>query len=361
MLKFHDKIIQIFHMRALKSINANPKLKLIVAIIFITIFWMFSGLLKSSKKVEPAEISKEVHIKSMQSTGGIKTKYVVFTATAFANDSVDLITQITGRVVKKFVSDGARLKTGDKIIQIDNPALAERVDQMKDAVKSAKLRYESSIELKMKQLGSQLDVENAKTALNAAEADLAAAQIALGNSFIIAPFDGVIDSIFVQEGDMLSNMGSGQSLVGKFINIQSVVVKAYASQKEREEIQNSNEAVIINDNGQTSDAKITLISSSADQHNGTFLIKAVSDNSISLVDGESVKLKVKVGDVQAHNVPVSTLIIDKDGDLAVKAVDENKSIKEYKTNIIDEDDNGVWITGLPEKCEVILAGQSYSN
>ena len=204
-------------------------------------------------------------------------------------------------------------------------------------------------------------VKNAKTALNAAEADLAAAQIALGNSFIIAPFDGVIDSIFVQEGDMLSNMGSGQSLIGKFINMKSVVVKAYASQKEREEIQNSNEAVIINDNGQTSDAKITLISSSADQHNGTFLIKAVSNNSISLVDGESVKLKVKVGDVQAHNVPVSTLIIDKDGDLAVKAIDENKSIKEYKTIIIDEDDKGVWITGLPEKCEVILAGQSYSN
>jgi multidrug efflux system membrane fusion protein len=348
-------------MQALERINKNPKLKLISLILGITIIWMISGLLRSSKKVEPTQISTDVSPRIMTSIESVKTKYIVLTGTAFANDSVDLMTQITGRVIKKFVSDGASLKADDKIIQIENTALVERVDQMKDALQSAKLRYESALELQMKNLGSKLGVEDAKTALNTAEANLAATQTDLKNSFIVAPFDGIVDTIFVQEGDMLSTMGAGKSLVGKFINMQSVAVSAYVSQKERNDIKNSSEALIINDDGNTSSAKITLIASSADQQSGTFLVKAVGENSMNLVDGESVKLKVKVGDVKAHNVPISTLIIGKNGDLSIKSIDDDKSIKEYRINIIDEDTQGVWITGLPEKCSIMMSGQSYTN
>ena len=232
---------------------------------------------------------------------------------------------------------------------------------MKDAVQSAKLRYESAIELQKKQLGSKLAVEDAKTSLNAAEADLTLAQVALRNSFIVAPFDGIADSITVQEGDVLANVGAGHSLVGRFINLNLIETKSYISQKERNDIKDSTAALIINEKNQTIDAKVVLVANSADPKSGTFLIKTVGQNNIGISDGESVKIKLKVGVFKSHSLPVSALILDENGDLAVKTIDDSNNSTTYKVAIIDEDEKGVWVSGLPEKCKVILSGQSYTN
>jgi multidrug efflux system membrane fusion protein len=348
-------------MKIIDKIKQDPKLRIISWIVGIVLLWMISGIFKSSKKIESTNINTAVLTRSIESIAQDKTKYIKFSATAYANDGVDLVTQISGRVVKKFVSDGAKLKAGDKIIQIENSALSGRVEQMKDAVQSAKLRYESAVELQKKQFGSKLAVEDAKTSLNASEADLALAQVALRNSFILAPFDGIADSINVQEGDVLANVGAGHSLVGRFINLNLIETKSYISQKERNNIKDSTEALIINEKNQTIDAKVSLVANSADAKSGTFLIKTVGENNIGISDGESVKIKLKVGVFKSHNLPISALILDGDGDLAVKTINDVNNSTTYKVAIIDEDEKGVWVSGLPEKCKVILSGQSYTN
>ena len=75
--------------------------------------------------------------------------------------------------------------------------------------------------------------------LNAAETDLIAAQTALQNTYITAPFNGRIDSIFIKEGDVVSNIGAGQSVIGRFIDLTTIEARAYLSQKERNEIKDS--------------------------------------------------------------------------------------------------------------------------
>lgn len=348
-------------MRIIEKIKRDPRLKVISFLVGIVFLWMLTGIFKSSKKIESSIINPEVIIKSFESNSEKREKYIKLSAIAYASDGVNLVTQISGKVVKKFVSDGTKLKAGDKIIQIENSALSERLDQMKDAVQSAKLRYESAIELQKKQLGSKLSVEDARTALNAAEADLASAQTALRNSFILAPFDGVVDSILVQEGDVLANVGAGQSVVGRFVNLNLIETKSYISQKERNEIKDSSEAIIINEKNQSVNAKVALVANSADPKSGTFVIKTVGENKIGVADGESVKVKIKVGSFQSHNIPISALIIDKDGDLSVKTIGDNNTSSIYKVAIIDEDEKGIWVSGLPEKCRIILSGQSYTN
>ncbi len=348
-------------MRIIEKIKREPKLRVISWIVGIVFLWMLTGIFKSSEKSKSTDISPDVVVRSLKSNAEEKQKYIKLSAIAYASDGVNLVTQISGKVVKKFVSDGTKLKAGDKIIQIENSALSERLDQMKDAVQSAKLRYESAIELQKKQLGSKLAVEDARTALNASEADLASAQTALRNSFILAPFDGVVDSILVQEGDVLANVGAGQSIVGRFVNLNLIETKSYISQKERNEIKSSSEAIIINEDNQTVDAKVSLVANSADPKSGTFVIKTVGENKIGVADGESVKVKIKVGEFKSHNIPISALIIDKDGDLAVRTIDDNNTSSIHKVAIIDEDEKGVWVSGLPEKCRIILSGQSYTN
>jgi multidrug efflux system membrane fusion protein len=337
----------------------DMKLKTVILIAVIVFVWMLSGVLKSKQDILTTVVSTSTFTpKTLLSVATVKTKYMTFPATGLANNSALLFPQVSGRVIKKFVTSGTKLKGGDKILQIENATLKERVEQMRDALQTAQTKYQAVSRLYKNGLSSKLDFGNAKTSLNQAEADLMAAVTGFNDSFVVAPFNGYIDDIQLHEGDVINVMNSVP--VGKFINLEEVSVKAFISQKDRSHIKNSNEALIINSANKQMPAKINFISDSSDPITGTFAIEALSKNTLHIADGETVNLMIKVGDFESHKIPISTLIIDKDGDLAVKVIDSTQN-RTYKIDIIDEDEKDIWIAGLPNKCEIILAGQSYTN
>lgn len=346
----------------LAKIKAAPKLQIIVGIIVLAFVWMASGVFNSQGAVETANISQAVQVRSVLSEAQIRTKYLDIPATAVAHKSVDLVPQVTGVVIKKFVSDGEKLRAADHIIQIQDEALARKMQQMSSALKAAKLKYEAAIALSKQKLCSPLTMQEAENNLKTAESDLAAAKTALDNTIIKAPFDGVVDRIDVTEGDIVSNLGAGHRVIGKFLDLSSIEAQAYLSAKDRNAVLNSKEAIIVTSTDATTPAKLTFMASSADEATGTFLVKAVADNAqIGVADGEAIKLQIKIADIKSHTVPLSALTIDEEGDLAAKAIGESKQIKQYKVKVVDENMNGVWISGLPDKCEIILTGQSYAN
>lgn len=328
------------------------KLKIIIGIASMTLVWMGSGFFKANEKDKLSKISTEVQFKTIPSIASIRTKYLSVAATAYAFDKVKLISQVNGRVVNKFVTDGAKLKKGDKILQIENNALLTRVDHAKNAVEEASLRYEAAKKLKNQNLGSELDIERAETDLKSAQAELSASETELQHTTIIAPFNGIINEVLVKEGDTVSTFSNDRSTIGTFVNLSQIEAKAYLSQAERDGIANSRYGFI----GKNMPAKITFISSSADENTGTFLVKALAENTENIADGGSIKLKIRVGDFNSHNLPISVLRVDKNGNLSVRLLNENNEIDEVKVTIIDEDDKGVWITGLPEKANIVIAG-----
>lgn len=340
-----------------KKIKLDQKLKIIIIMIALIAIWMISGIFTTKTQSETANISTENKLKLMDTEAEIRTKYLSFSAIATASNSVNLIPQVTGQVTKVFVKDGDVLKTGDKIIQLTNESLIKRVTQMESAVGSARLQYNSAKELFRSNLGSEIDIDNAATALKGAESDLAKAKNDLDNTIIIAPFDGIIDAINVQEGDIISNMGSGYNNVGRFLDLSSIQVKAYLSQSERNQILENQGAIITRDNNSSISAKVTFIAQSADENTGTFLVKAVGENHIKIVDGEAVVLKIKIGDIKSHKIPISALIIDAEGDLSVSIIDNNDQLMQSKVTLVDEDDTNIWIAGIPDKCKIVLASQ----
>jgi multidrug efflux system membrane fusion protein len=340
-----------------KKIKLDQKLKIIIIMISLIAIWMISGIFTTKTQSEIANISTESKLKLMDTEADIRTQYLSFSAIATASNSVNLIPQVTGQVTKVFVKDGDVLKTGDNIIQLTNESLIKRVTQMESAVGSARLQYNSAKELFRRNLGSEIDIDNAATALKGAESDLAKAKNDLDNTIIIAPFDGIIDAINVQEGDIISNTGAGYNNVGRFLDLSSIQAKAYLSQSERNQILENQGAIIIRDNNSSISAKVTFIAQSADENTGTFLVKAVGENKIKIVDGEAVVLKIKIGEIKSHKIPISALIIDGEGDLSVNIIDNNDQLMQSKITLVDEDDTNIWIAGIPDKCKIVLASQ----
>ncbi len=338
--------------------QSSIQLRTVMTIAVIVFIWMLSGIFRPKHHITDTVVSTTIlQPKTMSSVAMIKTKYMMFSATSSANESVLLLPQVGGQIVRKFVDSGARLKKGDKILQIENATLKERVEQMHDNLNTAITRYQSVLELNKNGLSSKLELSEAKTDLNAAETELIAAKTALDNSFVVAPFDGYMDNVLLQEGDVIS--GFSPKPVGMFTNRENILVKAYVSQKDRNIIKDSSEALIAKTSHQTMPAKITFVSNVADSNTGAFLVEATAQNIFNIVTGETVHLMVKVGDFESHKIPISALIINKNGDLAVKVVEQNLQAKIYKINVVDEDEDSLWVTGLPQECEIIVAGQSY--
>ena len=104
---------------------------------------------------------------------------------------------------------------------------------------------------------------------------------------------------------------------------------------------------------------ISFISPSAETSTRTFEITIEADNKdLSYKSGITTKIVIKGSELKAHKIPPSILTLLDDGTVGVKAVDNNKVIF-YPTKTIKDTIDGMWVSGLPDKVNLIVSGQEY--
>jgi membrane fusion protein, multidrug efflux system len=128
---------------------------------------------------------------------------IVASGTIMANESVELKSEISGRVVGITFKEGSRVKKGDLLLRINDADLQAQLLRAE-----AQLRLATDIEKRQRK---QLEIESISqeaynTALNGleiarAEVQLIKAQIE--KSSIVAPFDGVIGLRYISEGSYI--------------------------------------------------------------------------------------------------------------------------------------------------------------
>lgn len=60
----------------------------------------------------------------------------------------------------------------------------------------------------------------------------------------------------------------------------------------------------------------------------------------------------------AHLIPQSVLTLDNDGTLGVRAVNDGQ-VSFHAIEIVQDSQQGIWVTGLPETINIITVGQEY--
>jgi multidrug efflux system membrane fusion protein len=63
-----------------------------------------------------------------------------------------------------------------------------------------------------------------------------------------------------------------------------------------------------------------------------------------------------MGTMPAHLLPQSVLTLNDDGVIGIRAV-ETGEVKFYPVTIVSDSREGVWVTGLPPRVDVITVGQ----
>lgn len=123
-----------------------------------------------------------------------------------ADQNALVYTATGGEIRRILVQQGQPVKKGQEIVALDTDALRQQVQQAETSVELARTVYERQAKLWEQKVGSEVQYLQAKTNKESGEAQLQALKDQLRSAQVIAPFDGVVDEIFPNLGDMANPM-----------------------------------------------------------------------------------------------------------------------------------------------------------
>lgn len=259
-----------------------------------------------------------------------------------ADKSADLYAAGGGRVKRVLVQEGDRVRKGDLLIDLDNGAMDQQIAAAKAGFNLAKEVYEKQGRLWEQKIGSEVQYLSAKSQKEQAEASLAALQEQHRMMEVTAPFDGIVDDIMVQVGDMTSPMAP----TARVVDPNGASLEADVPESYLQRVKNGDPVKVeFPSLGDTLNATLTNVSRFINPANRTFRVSVrmpagsdmVRPNLLSLIHVRDlvkdsalvVPSKVIQEDVQGNNYVF--VLENKDGKQLTKKV-MVKRLADYKQN-----------------------------
>jgi len=320
--------------------------QIIVLAIALAVLWLFIGLFFSptsrmdSLEVNPAKV---IYVESLADD---KIKFITFHATAEAEKKVKLIAPNKGVVFEIKVNKGDHIKKHQELAAVSPvdyylilSAAENQVRELEEAI--------GSEEIISRKLAADL---------TRARGELDKARHYSKNMVIRSPINGRVEASEVSLGDMVNH---GQELF-LVVDSEQIKCKIFLSRAEYSQLKNDAEAKIIDSSGTHHSAKVRFMSKAASRKNLSYEVEVVFDNQDEKIrEGEAVDVLLSGAGLRAHKLPLAALVINDDGELGLMIYNHEDS-KAYfkKVQVIDQDNQNIWVSDLDEKANVIIMGQS---
>jgi membrane fusion protein (multidrug efflux system) len=109
-----------------------------------------------------------------------------------ANESVTIRPEIAGRVVRIGFTEGALVRKGDLLVELDRSVLLAQVEQARAELDLSKANYDRTADLAERKFVSASAKDQAAANLSVQQAKLRLAEAQLAKTQIFAPFNGVV-------------------------------------------------------------------------------------------------------------------------------------------------------------------------
>lgn len=271
---------------------------------------------------------------------------------------VQVRAEIAGRIINDPVPRGTRVAAGDVLCEI---AVDNREANLNEAVarrEQAQFEYDAAVDLQSRDLQSDVAVAQFKAALESSQAAVARAELALNNTRVVAPFDGVVETRVVEMGDLL-NVGA---VCASVLDDSPMLLIGLVPEQEIGRIRVGSRASGQLLNGQNVTGTVTYLANSADTVSRSYRIEIeVDSNEDSIRDGITTEILVDASEIMAHRIPSSALTLDDNGEIGVKLIDRNNEVYFRNIEIVGDDTNqlnpGIWVTGLNGDVVLVTLGQ----
>ncbi len=268
--------------------------------------------------------------------------------------SVIIQSQVSGIVVERPVERGDVVNEGDLLCRISVEDREVGYAEARAAVEQAKIEFEGSQKLQKQGLQSETAIAQTRARLAAAEAILERRRLEQERLNIRAPFHGVIEEKHMEVGQFVS---SGSSCV-TLVDLDPMLFVGSVTESELRYLVPGQIARARLSTGEVIEGEVTFVAKTADEATRTYRINIEVDNSDFLIpSGLTAQIQIPVETVRAQKISPALLVLDDEGQLGVRTIDGNDIVQFNPINIVIDEPDGVWVTGLPEAARLIVVGQ----
>lgn len=284
----------------------------------------------------------------------------------FTTDDETYLSFLTGGIVKQlFVKEGDRVRKGQLLATLDLTSINAMVNQAKIGLDKAKRDLERASNLQKEGFATLEQMQNAQTAVDIAEQQLASARFNLKYSEIRAVKDGYILKRFINQGQLVATgtpvfqtNGAGD---GKW------TLRVGVSDHEWNLIQEGDEALISCESFGNKKAKaiVSRKAESSDPYTGTFAIDLTITEKTkgSVASGMYGKAEIRTRKSSDNwTIPYEALLDGDAGEGYVFVTDNKKTVRKIPVQIAGVQQSSVLISGgLEQHKWLIVSGSAYLN
>ena len=334
---------------------------LVLILIILTIYKLRSNKenIKETTTLASQTIG-EIPVKTSAPKVGTIKQQVLATGTLSAIEELIVLSETQGQIMKihKYVGDPVRKE--EVIAEVDDETIAANVlvseanyeQQKKDIERYERLEQGNAI--------AKHDLEQARTGLKKAEADLISARKALRDTKIKAPISGVINKRMVENGQFIS----GGMPVYEIVNTAKLKIWIKVPEKDIFKLKKGQEVniVIPAAPGETFTGKINAIGEKADN--------SMKFDAEIILNNQEGQFSLKAGLFAEVAIPIEateTIIIEQTALVgsrqkpSVFIIEDNKAFKRDIVTGSSDGKNIEVVRGLTAHDQVVVSGQLNLN
>lgn len=265
-----------------------------------------------------------------------------------------LATRTAGIVEELPVALGQRVKAGDLIVKLEAVAAEAAVTTARALVTQREAEYAAAEKLAASGQLAKLQLDNVRSGLLAARSQLEQALAQLDLTVLKAPFDGMIDKVSTELG---SSVQPGTQ-VATILAMDPITAIGEISERDLAHVKPGDKARVRLVDGRTVEGDIRYVSRDATSATRTYRVEVEMPNPDRTIPaGMTAELTLLAEPVESTVLPRSVVTLSRNGDLGVRAVDENDKVVFFPIDLVDDTPEGLVLAGIPANVKVIVSGQ----
>lgn len=321
--------------------------------------WMGSRFFlpaSQDEEISTPQVAKVVSVAIQSSKAQEVTKTFTAEGQAQPDRRASVRAQASGEVIELKAEKGDTLEPNQDIAILATRELDAKVLEAQEELSQTQEDFDVAQSLFDKGVATAARLREARATLATSKAQLTQAEEALKAAIIRAPFAGRLDTLDLDIGSYVS-IGTE---IGVILDTNPLKIIIQVPQQSLAQIKEGQTATVKFITGEERQGTIAYVSRDADSETRTFRAEIIVANPDGAIpSGLSVQVRIPTEQVEAHFISPAILSLSEDGRLGLKAMDVENKVIFYEVVVERAQQDGVWVSGLPESVDLITIGQGF--
>jgi multidrug efflux system membrane fusion protein len=142
------------------------------------------------------------------------------------------------------------------------------------------------------------------------------------------------------------------------VDLDPMLLIGQVAENERPFLKQGQMATAILPTGVEVSGEVTFIANTAEQGTRTYSVEVHVDNYDFLIpSGVTAQIAIPVEALNAQKISPALLVLSDAGQMGVRTINADNIVEFHEIEMIKDEADGIWVTGLPDVTRVIVVGQ----